>query len=97
MNAVGELKGDVGAMAGDLKELDRKVVAVCATQEDTKSGLHTLGQAFINHLENASREQVISKANVARHEVQIDAIIQAEQVKNSALTAALATPAPKEI
>jgi len=90
VQAVAEIKTSVQAINCDLKELDRKVVAVSTTQQDMKQGMHSLGEAFINHLDHAASEHITSRVNIEKNSAQIDAILQAERVKQTTLEVAMA-------
>lgn len=40
----------------DVRDLGTTIEGVSQRLDDTRAGVHTLGEAFLNHLENASKE-----------------------------------------
>src|SRR5271154_6039784 len=48
------------ALASDVRSLDTKIDGVCGRLEDTKTHVSELNTSFLRHLENASRENIVS-------------------------------------
>ncbi len=62
--------GVLTTIKSDVKNLDMKIEGVSDRLSDTKAGLHTLGESFLRHLEDAAqdREDLVTTA----HEVKKD-------------------------
>jgi hypothetical protein len=52
--AIDEGKQQITELAGDVKNLDTKMEGMSCRLEDTKKGVHTLGESFLRHLEATS-------------------------------------------
>ena len=46
---------------GDVRELDVKFDGLSTRLDDTRGAVHTLGESFLRHVENASQEKAIVK------------------------------------
>jgi hypothetical protein len=62
------------ALSSDVRDVSTKVDGIETRLEDTKLGVHTLGESFLRHLENTSAESVKAGAfrknvNTEIHEV----------------------------
>src|ERR1035437_9964698 len=55
LDAHGEI---LKSLTSDVRNVSTKVDGVELRLEDTKRGMHTLGESFLRHLETASREAV---------------------------------------
>jgi len=71
------------SIASDVRSLDTKIDGVCDRLEDTRAGVHTLGESFIRHLENASKETIVSTANIAENKLKITAIEAASKIADA--------------
>ena len=84
--ALDENREQMVSIASDVRSLDTKIDGVCDRLEDTRKGMHTLGDSFIRHLENASRETIVSTANIAENKLKITAIEAATKLAEATPT-----------
>lgn len=78
--ALDESNKQIVSLASDVRSMDTKIDGVCERLEDTREGMHKLGESFVRHLENASRETIISTANIAENKLKITAIEAASKL-----------------
>lgn len=46
----------LGVLSSDIRDVSTKVEGMEQRQEDMRKGVHTLGESFLRHLENAAKE-----------------------------------------
>lgn len=51
-------------LKSDMRSADVKVDGLCNRVDDLKGAVHTLGESFIQHLENASQERVSKRKRI---------------------------------
>ena len=63
--------GVLTTIKSDVKNLDTKIEGVNDRLEDTKKGVHTLGESFLRHLEDAAkdREEMVSTASEVKKDL----------------------------
>src|ERR1700722_3282774 len=78
--ALDEGREQMASIASDVRSLDTKVDGVCNRLVDTQSHVSELNTSFLRHLENASRETIISTAGIAENKLKITAIEAASKL-----------------
>jgi hypothetical protein len=53
--------GTLNHLSSDIRDVGTKVDGMEKRQEDLRRGVHTLGESFLRHLENTSKESVKKK------------------------------------